>query len=233
MEIANNIMTEKKSIIEIKQFDLNELSPNPFIIMIGQEQHKKIIMDNIINKFQNMPSIAIINETGNMCIDQKGKPNIMVYTECKQEILNKIIDRQKTIISQKPEKDCRLMLILDDFDKYLKINIDTNSLDIDTPFKEIIFEHKKLQISIIINMTYPIYMIPEYRVAVDYVFLSPYDTNIREYSKTIYEQYAGIFPKFNLFKKIFDEITKNNNSLVLIKNICPSNFSFTDRVKYI
>jgi len=212
------------SILKIKHFDSNELLKNSLILIINKEQYKRIIINKLFGDLQNVPLIVIDNEAYNICFDQKVNPNVMVYNEYNQEIMSKLIDRQKIIIDQKPEKDCSAILIL---------NYDGNNIDInnDLQFRELLYDHKQLQILIIMNMKYPLRMTPEYRSVIDYVFISPCDTNIKKYYKDIHDYYAHVFPKLNLFKIVFEWMTNNNKCMVLINNI--HSIDLTNKVKYL
>ena len=72
------------------------------------------------------------------------------------------------------------------------------------------------KIMLIITMQYPLGVPPNLRTNIDYTFIlrEPYIAN----RKRIYENYAGMFPTFEMFCQVMDQCTENYECLVINNN---------------
>jgi hypothetical protein len=68
----------------------------------------------------------------------------------------------------------------------------------------------------IITMQYALGIPPNLRTNIDYVFLLR--ENIVRNRKQLYEQYAGMFPSFEIFCQVMDQCTENYECLVIHNN---------------
>jgi hypothetical protein len=71
-----------------------------------------------------------------------------------------------------------------------------------------------------ITMQYPLGITPNLRTNVDFVFILR--ENILGNRKRIYENYAGMFPTFEMFCQFMDQCTENYECIVIC-NSSPSN----------
>jgi hypothetical protein len=77
------------------------------------------------------------------------------------------------------------------------------------------------KITFIITMSYAMDMPPMLRANTDLVFL--FHDPIVSNKKRLYDQYAGMFPTFEAFCQVFDEITNDKYICMVIDNTCHSN----------
>jgi hypothetical protein len=75
-----------------------------------------------------------------------------------------------------------------------------------------------LNVHSILIQQYVMGLTPQMRANMDYVFLFR-ETSISNRRK-IYEQYAGMFPSYELFSKVFDDVTKNYGCMVIDNTSC-------------
>ena len=105
--------------------------------------------------------------------------------------------------------DPRAFLILDDcmFD---------NSWTKDKNIRSLFMNGRHFKMLFIITMQYSMGIPPSLRTNVDYVFILR--ENIVANRKRLYEQYAGMFPTFEIFCQVMDQCTENYECLVINNN---------------
>lgn len=91
---------------------------------------------------------------------------------------------------------------------------------------ELFFNGRHHHISFILTMQYCIGIPPELRSNFDYIFLLAED--IVSNQKRLYEHYAGMFPKLEIFQQVFTNIT-NDYGVMVIDNKTHSS-DLTDKV---
>jgi hypothetical protein len=158
-------------------------------------------------------------------------PSIFIHSEYKPEIIKNFVKRQKRIlqaIQQEMEEkkmskmtpheyvksgmcsfDPRAFLILDDclYDK---------SWVNDKNIRLLFMNGRHYFAMVIITMQYALGIPPNLRTNIDYVFILR--ENIYCNRKRIYEQYAGMFPSFEVFCQVMDQCTENFECLVVNNN---------------
>ena len=74
----------------------------------------------------------------------------------------------------------------------------------------------------ILTMQFPLGITPELRCNFDYIFLLAED--IYSNLKRLYEHYAGMFPTFESFRKVFSVLTDDFGSMVIVNRGARANF---------
>ena len=72
------------------------------------------------------------------------------------------------------------------------------------------------KIMLVITMQYPLGIPPNLRTNIDYVFILR--ENYVSNRKRLYENYAGMFPSFEVFCQVMDQCTENYECLVIHNN---------------
>lgn len=118
------------------------------------------------------------------------------------------------LVSWKNEKvpadiDGRAFILLDDC-------LYDNSWTKDTNIKAFFLNGRHKDLMLIITMQYVMGIPPLLRTNIDYVFIlrEPYTQNRRK----IYENFAGVFPTFDVFCQVMDQCTENFECLVIHTN---------------
>jgi hypothetical protein len=228
-QIGNNCL-------QIDEFDLKKLVSNdkgeyvnPKIAMIAKSgSGKSWIIREILYYLSktNIPAGVILAPTDKMTKFYDDLiPQSFIHHEYKQDIIPKLLHRQKLIIEKnvnrkknnKPLLDPRAILVMDDCmsSKHLWLK-DPNILSIFN-------EGRHFQLTFILAMQYAIGIQPELRNNFDFVFLLSEDTCSSR--KKIYEHYAGIFPKFDIFDQVFLQVTDNYGCMVLDNRIRSTDIS--------
>ena len=217
-------------VLQLEKFDLKKLVVNekgdyvnPRIAMIAKSGSGKswIIRDILYHLSKtNIPSGTVIAPTDKMTkFFNDIVPPSFIHHEYKEDIIPRILHRQKLIIEKnenrvkqgKAKIDPRGFLIMDDCmsSKHLWLK-DPNVLSIFN-------EGRHYQLTFILAMQYAIGIQPELRNNFDFIFLLGEDTYSSR--KKIYEHYAGIFPKFDIFDQVFQQVTDNYGCMVLDNRI--------------
>ena len=206
------------SSLPIRRFKLEYIVPNASICMIAKRgSGKSFLVKAILNHFKNiLPGGVIISPTDKMN-EFYGRffPKIFIHYTYKTEILEKLLSRQEMIIEKTRKKykegkklNPRAFLIMDDClaskGKWAK----------DPKIMEVLMNGRHYQLMYILTMQFPLGISPELRNNFDYVFLLADDTVSNQ--KRVWEHYAGIFPTFNNFKGVFNELTKDYGAMVIV-----------------
>jgi hypothetical protein len=88
-----------------------------------------------------------------------------------------------------------------------------SNTDITKCIRDIIYNGRHYNISIILSTQYPLALSPRLRTNLDYVFL--FADNCTPTKKILHDHYAGMFPTFEKFKDTLSKVTTNYNSLVI------------------
>ena len=206
--------------LELKKFNMNQIDNDKVVVLIGKrETGKSFLVKDLLFHNQEIPVGTVISGTeGANSFYSKIMPSIFIHGEYKPEIIKNVLKRQKKIIhtiqQEKSEFgqtniDPRAFLILDDclYDKSWVNNKDVRSLFMNGRHYKMMF---------IITMQYALGIPPNLRTNIDFVFLLR--ENIVSNRKRLYEQYAGMFPSFDIFCQVMDQCTESFECLVINNN---------------
>lgn len=216
--------------LQIKKFNISEMVDHCTIAMIAKRASgKSYLTKEILYHKRNLPSAIAISKTEKLNkFYSDFIPDSFIFSEYEPDILSKIYDRQakmnednkKRTDDGKKEKDDRLILIMDDCmsskGSWLK---DPNIL-------ELFFNGRHHHLSFILTMQFSLGIPPELRSNFDYIFLLAEDFISNR--KRLYEHYAGMFPSFDIFQQVFNDITEDFGCMVINNRIHSKNI--TDKV---
>ena len=212
--------------LELKKFDMRKISfkpdenKGPVIVLIGRrDTGKSFLVRDLLYYQQDIPIGTVISgtEEGNGFYG-KHVPKLFIHNEYNTAIIEKIMQRQRTVLKQIRKEtemyrrstiDPRTFVILDDC-------LYDNTWAKDKMMRLLFMNGRHWKVMLIITMQYPLGIPPNLRTNIDYVFIlrEPYITN----RKRIYENYAGMFPTFESFCQVMDQCTENFECLVINNN---------------
>lgn len=214
--------------LQLQEFDINSLIYdeygnfiNPRICIIAPSNSgKSWIVRNIMYIMRNIPSCVVIAPTDKMNkFYDDFVPSSYIYHEFKQDIIPKILNRQKKIIEKNEKRisekkkiiDPRICFIMDDCmsSKHLWLK--------DTNITEILFQGRHYNLTFILTMQYCLGILPELRTQFNYVFLLGEDNAASR--KKLYEHWCGVVPSYSMFENIFTQVTENYGCLVINNRI--------------
>jgi hypothetical protein len=216
--------------LEIKKFNISDMVDHCTIAMIAKRASgKSYLTREILYHKRDIPTAIAISKTEKLnSFYGEFIPDSFIYYDYESDILSNIYNRQsiinednkKRVKNKQKEKDDRIMIIMDDCmsskGSWLK---DPNIL-------ELFFNGRHHHLSFILTMQFSLGIPPELRSNFDYIFLLAEDFISNR--KRLYEHYAGMFPSFDIFQQVFNEITENYGVMVINNRIHSKNI--TDKV---
>jgi hypothetical protein len=200
--------------IPFKTLEMNDLVPNPAIVIIAKRGSGKSCIIKSIMEAQkdNIYVWVIISLTEHVNpFYSKFYPNTFIYDKYDNKIFEKIINRQEKI-KHNPKinpKYRRLGLIMDDCLADAKEWATNNTL------KEIMMNGRHYDITYILTMQYLMGISPQLRGNFDYVILLKEDSP--NTIKKIFDNYAGIFENYQEFRRVFEKLTDNYSAMIIVK----------------
>ena len=216
---------------QIKKFDINMLRDrcqmdsrkSPMIVLIGKKDTGKsfLVRDILFHTQNEFPIGTVISatEVANEFF-QHMVPSKLIHDKYQPSIVMNVIKRQLGVKTARNEEkkrnggnshtDPRAFLILDDclFDgSWIK----------EESTRYIFMNGRHIDVMTIITMQYPLGITPNLRTNVDFIFILR--ENITANRRRIYENYAGMFPTFEMFCQFMDQCTENFECLVICNGV--------------
>jgi hypothetical protein len=219
-----NFQLRKFNIDMIKDRCEMDSRKSPMIVVIGKKDTgKSFLVRDILFSVQNcFPVGTVISATEAVNeFFQSMVPSKFIHDTYKPEIVMNVIKRQMNVkntrLRDKTAKggsstvDPRAFLILDDCLYAAKAWINEEST------RYVFMNGRHIDLMTIITMQYPLGITPNLRTNVDFIFILR--ENILGNRKRIYENYAGMFPTFEMFCTFMDQCTENFEGLVICNNV--------------
>jgi hypothetical protein len=201
--------------LQLKKFDLRKIKDDKIFVVLGKRHTgKSFLTKEILYYHRDIPTGVVLSPTENANhYYQDFVPKIFIHDEYNQAITANFMKRQKKmkqLIRQGDDIDNRAFIIFDDclYDKSWKT---------DKFIREIFFNGRHWSIFAGFLLQYPMGISPELRSNIDFVFI--FRENVVANRKRLYEQYAGMFPTFEMFCKVMDQCTENFECLVIDNTI--------------
>lgn len=217
---------------ELQRFDMNMLKErcaidsrkSPMIVVIGKKDTGKsfLVRDILFNTQQDFPVGTVISATeiANEFF-QNMVPSKLIHDKYSPSIIQNVIKRQANIKQKRNDDkkvrggsstiDPRAFLILDD------CLYDAKAWTSEESTRFVFMNGRHIDLMTIITMQYPLGIGPNLRTNVDFIFILR--ENITRNRRIIYENYAGMFPTFEMFCKFMDQCTENFECLVICNNV--------------
>lgn len=196
---------------------------SPMIVIIGKKDTGKsfLVRDILFNTQSCFPVGTVISgtEVANEFF-QHMVPSKFIHDKYSPDIVMNVIKRQMQIKQKRNQDktsrggsssiDPRAFLILDDC-LYDATWIREEST------RYVFMNGRHVDLATMITMQYPLGITPNLRTNVDFVFILR--ENILGNRRRIYENYAGMFPTFEMFCNFMDQCTENYECLVICNNV--------------
>lgn len=206
--------------LQLRKFDISTISHDKVVVLIGKrDTGKSFLVKDLLFNQRDLPIGTVISptEAANKFFGHVVPP-LFIHDEYTPTIVDNVVKRQKIIMRKIDQQtalaghcniDPRSFLILDDCmydDTWTK----------DKNVRLLFMNGRHYKIMFIITMQYPLGIPPTLRTQIDYVFILR--ENLISNRKRIYENYAGMFPNFDVFSQVMDQCTENYECLVINNN---------------
>jgi hypothetical protein len=218
-----NFVIRKFNIDTIRDRCEMDSRKSPMIVVIGKKDTGKsfLVRDILYNVQNEFPVGTVISgtEVANEFF-QHMVPSKLIHDKYKPDIVMNTIKRQlavKTSRNQDKNRgggnsniDPRAFLILDD------CLYDSSWIQQEST-RYVFMNGRHIDLMTIITMQYPLGITPNLRTNVDFIFILR-ETMINN-RKRIYDNYAGMFPTFEMFCQFMDQCTEDYNCLVICNGV--------------
>jgi hypothetical protein len=203
--------------LRLSKFNMNMIPDDAVVVFIGRRGTGKswLIKDLMWHK-QKFPIGTVISGTeGANAFYSSIVPSLFIHEEFNTAIISNVLKRQDAITKQIRKEmevrgscplDRRAFVVMDDC-------MYDNKWINDKYIRSLFMNGRHYGLLYILALQYVMGIPPVLRGQVDYVFI------LRENQvaarRRIYEQFAGIFPTFELFCQIMDQCTENYECLVI------------------
>ena len=196
---------------------------SPMIVLIGKKDTGKsfLVKDILANTQQCFPVGTVISgtEVANPFF-QDFVPSKLIHDMYRPDVVKNAIRRQAAIKQKREHEkkssgghsniDPRAFLILDDC-------LYDASWIREESTRYVFMNGRHIDMVTLITMQYPLGITPNLRTNIDFVFILR-ENNINNRRK-IYENYAGMFPTFEMFCQFMDQCTENYECLVIANGV--------------
>jgi hypothetical protein len=211
-------------IVPVKKFDMNKLRHakdgkflNPRICIIAKSgSGKSWVVRDMMSIINDIPAGVIIAPTDKITkFYDSVFPSSFIHHEFKPETLVNLLDRQDRIFKKNIERakkgkeliDPRVFLIMDDLqskkDEWVS----------DPSFISIMCEGRHRAITLCLVLQYSLAIPPNIRSQFNFIMLLAEDNFSNR--RKLFEHYAGIFPKYEMFDTLFNQLTDDYGTMII------------------
>ena len=193
--------------IQLKKFKPEKMADDKVCVFIGKRgTGKSTLVTDILYHKKHLPAGIVMSATeeGNHHYKQY-VPDLFIYGDYEREAIERVLERQKKIISANKEGTGSFIL-LDDcmYDrKFMK----------DICIRQCFMNGRHWKLFFMLTMQYCMDLTPDLRANVDYVFILR--ENVLQNREKLYKSFFGIFPTLDMFNQVMNACTENYECLVL------------------
>jgi hypothetical protein len=203
--------------LRLSKFDMSKIPDDCVVLFIGRRgTGKSWLIKDLMWYKQRFPIGTVLSGTESANgFYSSIVPSLFIHEEFNSTIISNVLKRQDAITKQiRKEKeirgtcalDRRAFVVMDDC-------LYDNKWISDKYIRSLFMNGRHYGLLYILAIQYVMGIPPVLRGQVDYVFILR--ENQVSARKRIYEQFAGIFPSFELFCQIMDQCTENYECLVI------------------
>ena len=204
---------------------MNSVPDNTVNVFLGKRNTgKSVLVLDYLYHHRGFPLGTVISPTDNFNFTYRPHvPSIFIHEKFTAELMAQLLNRQKDICHNCKYDpayngvDPRAFVILDD------CLADAKEWINDENIKWVFMNGRHAKVTFILTLQYCMGIPPSLRTQIDYIFICKEPKLCNQ--KRLYEQYAGIFPSFDMFRATLNKCTKNFGCLVI------DNSSTSDRLE--
>lgn len=206
--------------IQLKKFDMSMIEDDAVVVFIGKRKTGKsfLIRDLLYHK-RSFPIATVISATENANgFYSQMIPSIFIHNKFSDEVVGNVLKRQDMVVGQnkervrqgKPLVDDRMVFVMDDMMASKTSWVKSENVG------AMFCNGRHFRCLFMLTLQYVMGIPPDLRNNVDYVFLLR--EPIHKSRKKLYDNWAGMFPKFQMFESVLNECTQNHECIVIKNN---------------
>jgi len=194
--------------IQLKKFKPENMPDDKVCVFIGKRgTGKSTLVTDILYAKRHIPVGIVMSATeeGNHHY-KKFVPDLFIYGDYDRDAIERVLDRQKKIVSSTSKTNSSAFILLDDcmYDRrFMK----------DVCIRQCFMNGRHWKLFFMLTMQYCMDLSPDLRANVDYVFILR--ENVIQNREKLYKSFFGIFPTFEMFNQVMTSCTENYECLVL------------------
>lgn len=210
--------------LNLRKFDIGSIGDDKVVVLIGKRNTgKSFLVRDMLYHQRDIPIGTVISptEVANRFFSLIVPP-LFIHENYEPKVIENVVKRQKVLIADIERRvasegscniDPRAFLVLDDC-------MYDDSWVHDKHIRYLFMNGRHIRCFFCLTMQHPLGIPPSLRTQIDYVFILR--ENIITNRKKIHNNYAGMFPTFDMFNQVMDQCTENFECLV-INNTAKSN----------
>lgn len=203
--------------IKLKRFNIRNMQKNRIVAILGRKgSGKSTLIRDILYNVKDIPVGTVISPTEELNeFFSDIIPPIFIHPEYDESIVDRFVDRQRFIIKKHNEQVKRFGKSNIDYHAYLILDdcMYDNSWCKDKGIRFMFTNGRHTKALFLFTLQYPLGVPPTLRTNIDYVFI--YKDDLLRNRKIIYENYASVFPTFEIFCEFMNQCTQNYECLVI------------------
>jgi hypothetical protein len=195
--------------LKITKFDPRRIQDDSTCVFIGRRRSgKSTLVTDILWHKKHIPVGVVMSgtEEGNHHY-KKFVPDLFIHGEFNKDTIQKVIDRQKSILARNG-KASSVFLLLDDlmFDRsYMR----------EKCVRELFFNGRHWKVLFMVTMQDCLGLDASIRGQGDYVFVLKTDSSLKNLQRLYEHFFGGVISTFKIFKSLYDCCTENYECLVI------------------
>ena len=206
--------------LTLKKFDMSMIADDKVVVLIGKRGVGKTqLVRDLLFHHQDIPIGTIISPTETLNRNFADiVPSMFIHEEISSQILANVLKRQLMIRKKRDKEvahrgksriDPRAFLVLDDC-------LADGGWIRDKNVRTIFYNGRHYKLFFLATMQYPLGITPNLRTNIDFTFILR-ETSVKN-RRRLYDNYASMFPTFEVFCQVMNQCTENFECLVINNN---------------
>lgn len=203
--------------LNLRKFDINNIAKGSIVYLYGKRNTgKSFLVRDLLHSKRDIPMGIVVSPTemANKFYSDMVPP-MFIYDEYSQHLIESLVKRQIKVVKKMEKQkldygnsniDPFIFFIMDDC-------IGDTTWTKDKNIKTLFVNGRHLKVLYILTSQYPLAIPPLFRTNIDYVFILR--DNIINNRKRLYDNFAGMFPTFDMFNQVMDQCTENYECIVI------------------